>query len=57
MVWLLFHKVVQSYNVCDITNVIMGHGCLHLTNYRIMLGEKVIFFVDLPLYDGVKLLL
>jgi hypothetical protein len=50
-----------SLYVCDITNValvIVGlQGCLHLTNYCIMLGEKVIFFANLPLYDGVKLLL
>jgi len=46
--------------VCDITNValvIVGQGCLHLTNYRIMLGKKVIFFANLPFYVGVKLLL
>jgi len=49
-----------SLYVCDITNValvIVGQGCLHLTNYCLMLGGKVIFLANLPLYDGVKLLL
>ncbi len=45
--------------VCDITNVafaIVGQGCLHRINYRIVLGEGV-NFAYLPLDDGVKLLL
>jgi len=49
-----------SLYVCDITNVaffIVGQGCLHLTNYGIMLGEKVNFLADLPFDDGVKLLI
>jgi hypothetical protein len=49
-----------SLYVYDITNValvIMGQRCLHLTNYHIMLGEKVNLFAKLPLNDGVKLLL
>jgi coronatine-insensitive protein 1 len=46
--------------VCDITNValaMVGQGCLHLIDCRILLGERVKFFVDLPLDDDVKLLL
>jgi hypothetical protein len=45
--------------VCDITNVafvMVGQGCLHLTNYHIVLGERV-KFAYLPLDDDVKLLL
>jgi coronatine-insensitive protein 1 len=46
--------------VCDITNAalaMVGQGCLHLTDCRIVLGERVKNFADLPLDDGVKLLL
>jgi coronatine-insensitive protein 1 len=46
--------------VCDITNValvVVGHGCLHLTYYHIVLGERINNFADLPLDDVVKLLL
>ncbi len=46
--------------VYDITNVILamvGQGCLHLTDCYIVLGKKVKKFQDLPLDDGVKLLL
>jgi coronatine-insensitive protein 1 len=45
--------------VCDITNValaMVGQGCLHLINYRIVFGERV-NFANFPLDDGVKLLL
>jgi hypothetical protein len=43
----------------DITNATLAmvrHGCLHLTNCHIVLGERVKNFADLPLDDGVKLL-
>jgi coronatine-insensitive protein 1 len=46
--------------VCDITNAalaMVGQGCLHLTDCYIVLGKRVNVFVDLPLDDGVKLLL
>jgi coronatine-insensitive protein 1 len=44
----------------DITNVALAmvrQGCLHLTDCHIVLGERVKNFADLPLDDGVKLLL
>jgi coronatine-insensitive protein 1 len=46
--------------VCDITNValvMVGQGCLHLTNCHIVLRKKVKNFAKFPLDDGVKLLL
>ncbi len=46
--------------VCDITNValvMVGQGCLHLTNCHIVLRKKVKNFTKFPLDDGVKLLL
>jgi len=46
--------------VCDITNValaMVGHGSLHFTDCCIVLGKRVKIFTNLPLVDGVKLLL
>jgi coronatine-insensitive protein 1 len=46
--------------VSDITNAalaMVGQGCVHLTDCRIVLGTRVKNVADLPLDDGVKLLL
>jgi hypothetical protein len=58
VVWLLFHKVVQSCDIwpymSDITNVALAmvrQGCLHLTDCHIVLGQRVKNFADLPLDD------
>jgi coronatine-insensitive protein 1 len=61
---LLFHKVAQSCDIwsymSDITNAALAmvrQGYLHLTNCHIVIGERVKNFADVPLNDGVKLLL
>jgi coronatine-insensitive protein 1 len=46
--------------LCDITNAalaMLGQGCVHLTDCRIVLGARFKGVADLPLDDGVKLLL
>jgi coronatine-insensitive protein 1 len=46
--------------VSDITNAalaMVGHGCEHLTDFRIVLEPTAKRIVDLPLDDGIKLLL
>jgi len=46
--------------VCDITNVtfaMVRQGYLQVIDCCIVLGKRVKFFVDLPLDDGVRLLL
>lgn len=46
--------------VSDITNAalaMVGHGCEHLTDFRLVLEPTASRIVDLPLDDGIKLLL
>lgn len=46
--------------VSDITNAalaMVGHGCQHLTDFRLVLEPTAKSVVDLPLDDGIKLLL
>ncbi len=53
----LRYMALYVYDIINVALAMVRQGYLHLTDCHIVLGERVNFFIDLPLDDGVKLLL
>jgi coronatine-insensitive protein 1 len=51
------YLALYANDIANVALAMVGQGCLHLTDYHIVLGKKINFFANSPLDDGSKLIL